>query len=79
MGCQFLLKGIFPTQGSNPGLPNGRQTLYQLSHKGSPIILEWVAYPLSSGSSALLVDSLSTELSKIKKDKVQRASRLVNT
>ena len=46
-----LLQGIFPTQGSNPGLPHGRQTLYQLSHKGSPIILEWVAYPPSSGSS----------------------------
>ena len=28
-----------------------RQILYQLSHQGSPRILEWVAYPLSSGSS----------------------------
>ena len=28
-----------------------RQTVYQLSHKGSPRILEWVAYPFSSGSS----------------------------
>ena len=36
-------RGIFPTQGSNPGLPHGRQILYQLSHKGSPKILEWVA------------------------------------
>ena len=42
---------IFPSQGSNPGLPHCRQTLYQLSHKGSPRILEWVAYPFSSGSS----------------------------
>ena len=25
--------------------------LYQLSHKGSPGILEWVAYPFSNGSS----------------------------
>ena len=33
-----LLQGIFPTQGSNPGLPHCRQILYQLSHKGSPII-----------------------------------------
>ena len=32
----FLLQGIFPTQGSNPGLPYCRQILYQLSHKGSP-------------------------------------------
>ena len=27
-----------------------RQILYQLSHKGSPRILEWVTYPSSSGS-----------------------------
>ena len=46
-----LLQGIFPTQGLNPGLPHCRQILYQLSHKGSPRILEWVAYPFSSGSS----------------------------
>ena len=47
VGCHDLLQGIFPTQGSNPGLPNFRQFLYQLSHKGSPRILEWVAYPFS--------------------------------
>ena len=35
-----FLQGIFPTQGSNPGLPHCRQILYQLSHKGSPRILE---------------------------------------
>ena len=46
-----LLQGIFPTQGLNPGLPHCRQILYQLSHKGSPRILEWVAYPFSSRSS----------------------------
>ena len=26
---------IFPAQGSNPGLPHCRQTLYRLSHQGS--------------------------------------------
>ena len=30
-----LLQGIFPTQGSNPGLLRCRRILYQLSHKGS--------------------------------------------
>ena len=35
----------------NPGLPHFRQILYQLNHKGSPRILEWVAYPFSRGSS----------------------------
>ena len=29
-------RGIFPTQGSNPGLTHCRQTLYPLSHQGSP-------------------------------------------
>jgi len=33
-----LLQGIFPTQGSNPGLQHCRQILYQLSHKGSPYV-----------------------------------------
>ena len=35
VGCHFLLQGIFPTQGSNPGLSHCRQTLYHLSHRGS--------------------------------------------
>ena len=51
VGSLSLLQGIVPTQGSNPGLLHCRQILYQLSHKGSPSILEWVAYPFSSGSS----------------------------
>ena len=51
VGNLSLLQGIFPTQGSNPGLLHSRWILYQLSHKGSPRILEWVAYPFSRGSS----------------------------
>ena len=51
MDSRSLLQGIFPTQGSNPGLPYCRQILYQLSHKGSPRILEWVACPFSRRSS----------------------------
>ena len=46
-----FLHGIFPTQGSNPGLAHYRHILYQLSCKGSPRILEWVAYPFSRRSS----------------------------
>ena len=46
-----LFQGIFPTQGMNPDLPHCRQILYQLSHKGSPRKLEWVAYPFSRRSS----------------------------
>ena len=51
VGSLSLLQGIFPTQGSNPGLPHYRWILYQLSHKESPRILEWVAYSFSSESS----------------------------
>ena len=51
VGGLSLLQGIFPTQGLNPGLPHCWQILYQLSHKGSPRILEWVAYPFPGGSS----------------------------
>ena len=51
VGSHSLLQGIFPTQGLNPGLLHCRQVLYQLSHKESPRILEWVAHPFSSGSS----------------------------
>ena len=46
-----LLQEIFPIQGSNPGIPHRGQILYHLSHKGSPRILKWVAYPFSRGSS----------------------------
>ena len=72
VGSLFLLQGIFPTQESNSGLLHCRRILYQLSQKGSPRILEWVAYPFSSGSSqprnrirvsCIAADSLPTELS----------------
>ena len=70
VGSLSLLQDVFPTQGSNPGLLRCRQILYQLSHKGSPRILEWVACPFSKatshpgiepGSTALQADSLPAE------------------
>ena len=51
VGSLSFLQGIFPTQGSNPGLLHCRWILYQLSHKGSPRIVEWVAYTFSNRSS----------------------------
>ena len=36
VGRHSLLQGIFPTQGSNPGLPHCRWILYQMSHQGNP-------------------------------------------
>ena len=35
-GLLFPSSGIFPTQGSNPGLLHYRQILYHLSYQGSP-------------------------------------------
>ena len=34
VGCHFFLRGIFPTQRSNPGLLHCRQILYQLRYQG---------------------------------------------
>ena len=51
VGSLSLLQGTFPTKGSNPGLLHCRWILYQLSHRGRPRILEWVAYPFSRESS----------------------------
>ena len=47
VGCHFLLQGIFLTQGSNPGLPHCRQTLYRLSYQG-------ISYCNEDGRSQLL-------------------------
>ena len=40
VGSLSLLHGISPTQGLNPGLLHCRWIIYQLSHKGSPKLLE---------------------------------------
>ena len=52
VGCHFLLQGIFPTQGLNPGLPYCRQMLHYLSYQGSPnqimVIINFTLYPLFS-------------------------------
>ena len=51
VGCHFLLQGIFPSQGLNPGLPHCQCILYCLRYQGSPKLSEWVAYPFSRESS----------------------------
>ena len=51
VGSFSFLQGISPTQESHPGLLHWRWIIYQLSHKESPRILEWVTYPFYSGSS----------------------------
>ena len=71
VGSLSLLQRIFLTQESNRGLLHCRWILYQLSHQGSPRILEWVAYPypgdlpnpgIEPGFPALRADSLPAEL-----------------
>ena len=70
MNTLSFLQWIFPTQGLSPGLLHCRWIIYQLSHKGSPRILEPIPSPadlpnpgIRSGSPALQVHSLPTELS----------------
>ena len=43
VGSLSPLQGVFPTQGLKPGLLHCGRILHQLSHKGSPRILEWVS------------------------------------
>ena len=66
VGSLSLLKGIFPTQRSNQGLPHCRWIFYRLSYQGSLRILEWVAIPspgdlpdpgIELGSPALQADA----------------------
>ena len=47
VGCHALLRGIFPTQGSNPGLPHCRQILYHLSHQGRPLVCTFYGKPIN--------------------------------
>ena len=45
MGCHTLLQGIFPTQGSNSGLPHCKRIIYLLSHRDLthiPCIARWI-------------------------------------
>ena len=37
LGSLSIFQGIFPTLGSNPGLPHCRWILYQLSYQESPL------------------------------------------
>ena len=50
VGGLSLLQGIFPTQGSNAGLPHFRQILHQLSYQGS--LGTWVVFRLELSPAA---------------------------
>ena len=51
VGSLSLLQGILPIQELKPNFLHCRQIPYQVSQKGSPRKLEWVASPFSSRSS----------------------------
>ena len=53
VGCQALLQGIFPTQGSNPGLPNFRWILHHLRHREAPVVALVLIFSHSSHSASL--------------------------
>ena len=42
VACHFLLRGIFPTQGSNMRLPHWQADSFPLSHQGAPFICEFL-------------------------------------
>ena len=75
VGCHFLLQGIFPTQGSNPGLLYCRQILYQLSYKGSPLCKLTVKYYVSfcyrTNNIVLHICLSNSGLSKIRKGRTK--------
>ena len=58
-----LPQGIFPTQGSNPGLPHCRWILYQLSYQGSHIF-EMVVYDLKYCSIVMFSNMWSLNICK---------------
>ena len=53
MGCHFLLQEIFPTQRSDPGLPQCRQILYRLSYAGSHSVHDHLRKSILNRSSAI--------------------------
>ena len=70
VGSLSLLQGKIPTQGSNPYLPHCRQILYQLRHKGSPVLECKVKWALASitKNKASGGDGIPVELLQILKD-----------
>ena len=76
VGSLSLLQGIFPIQGSNPGLLHCRWILYHLSHQGSP---EWLlsSYPLLHQAKPLaFANSITLKLWKPKETQTARARML---
>ena len=62
VGCQALLQGTFPTQGSNRGLLLRQMDSFPLSHQGSPeswLVVWWLSLQVVSDSCDPMDCSLS--------------------
>ena len=68
VGTLSLLQGIFPTQGSNPGLLHCGWILYQLSYQGSPVLTRelkdltyrmWISKICFENTHVLLISKLT--------------------
>ena len=78
--CHALLQGIFPTQGSKPGLRHCRQILYHLGHQGNPNRMKFRAInqmeiPNSHFLSQITCTQLTWGLPKRKMKKKQTKNR----
>ena len=76
VGSLSIPQGIFPIQGSNPGLLHCRWILYHLSHQGSP---EWLlsSYPLLHQAKPLaFANGITLKLWKPKETQTAKARML---
>ena len=62
VGSLSLLRGIFPTQGSNPGLPHCRRILHQLSMLLNTFLLEPASGKLTGATLLLLLIHMMSEV-----------------
>ena len=76
VGCHALLQGIFPTQGSNPGLLHCRQILYHSSYLGSPALYfnsnQWFPPTVFMGNSKRTPEKL-----QVKRNRLSLSSKLL--
>ena len=75
--CDSFLQGIIPTQGSNLGLPHGGQSLYHLSHQGSPQYCSIIVI-ISSWLTQVMVIRLSGYFKKDFNKTLRRSSKKSN-
>ena len=82
MGCHFLLQGIFPTQGSNPGLLQCKQTLLPSespgkSHIGAPQCIRQILTSVKGeiNSNTIIVGDFNTPLTPMDKSTKQKFSK----